>query len=161
MQSVSPLYTNGFFLLVWYNKLRIAHYTYLGVSDHTFQNYIVFFCFTCINSVDTDEMLHMLHNIRSGSSLFAKVLIQGFPEYNGLITCFVKFVLNHQKCLPVSQFLPVYPVLHVHEYPPVAGKHVPCIHWVGLQCDWLAVKKHWFGRICIYLIISFQYIGSK
>ena len=41
----NPLYTNGFFLLVWYNKLGIAHCTYLGVSGVT-------------NSVDPYEMPH-------------------------------------------------------------------------------------------------------
>ena len=30
--SVNPLYTYGFFNLVWYNQLQIVHCTYLGVS---------------------------------------------------------------------------------------------------------------------------------
>ena len=33
---VSPLYINGFFFLVWYNKLGIVHCTYLGVSGYNF-----------------------------------------------------------------------------------------------------------------------------
>ena len=56
---LNPLYKNGFFLLVWYNKLGIVHCTYLGVSGYNFKN-IVFFCFkiffTLTNSVDPDEM---------------------------------------------------------------------------------------------------------
>ena len=32
---VNPLYTsNGFFLLIWYNKLGIVHCTYIGVSGY-------------------------------------------------------------------------------------------------------------------------------
>ena len=55
-----PWYTNGLFLLFWYNKLGIVHCTYLGVSAYNFQNNIVYFClkilFTLTNSVDPDEM---------------------------------------------------------------------------------------------------------
>ena len=36
-----PLYTNGFFLLVWYNKLGIVHCIYLGVSCYNFQKYCI------------------------------------------------------------------------------------------------------------------------
>ena len=34
---LNPLYTNGFFLLVQYDKLGIVHCTHLGVSDYNFQ----------------------------------------------------------------------------------------------------------------------------
>ena len=34
---LNPLYTNGFFLLAWYNKLGIVHCTYLGVSSYNLQ----------------------------------------------------------------------------------------------------------------------------
>ena len=36
MQDINPLYTNGFILLVSYNKLEIVHCTYLGVSGYNF-----------------------------------------------------------------------------------------------------------------------------
>ena len=42
--NTNPLYTNGFFLLVWYNKLGIIHCTYLGVSGYNFQKIIVYYC---------------------------------------------------------------------------------------------------------------------
>ena len=59
--QVNPLYTNAFFLLVWYNKLGIVHCTYLGESGYIFKKQIIFclklfFIFT--NSVDPDEMQH-------------------------------------------------------------------------------------------------------
>ena len=31
---INPLYTNGLFLLVWYNNLGIVHCTYLEVSGY-------------------------------------------------------------------------------------------------------------------------------
>ena len=34
--SVNPLYTNGFFLLIGYNKLGIVHCTYQVVSGYKF-----------------------------------------------------------------------------------------------------------------------------
>ena len=54
------LYTNGLFLLVWY-KLRIVHWTYLGVPGYNFLT--VLYClsedlFTFTNSVDPDQMQH-------------------------------------------------------------------------------------------------------
>ena len=62
---IDPLYTYGFFLLVWYNKFRIVHCIYQGVSPCQviiFSKNIVFFClnifFTLTNIVDTDEILH-------------------------------------------------------------------------------------------------------
>ena len=57
---INPLYTNGLFLLVEYNKFGIVHCTYLGVSGYNLKN--VFFClkicFTFTNRVDPDEMQH-------------------------------------------------------------------------------------------------------
>ena len=55
------LYTNGFFLLVCYNKLGIVHCTYLGVSGYNSKKILFsFFWRTLIftNSVDADEMPH-------------------------------------------------------------------------------------------------------
>ena len=77
---IYPLNTNGFFFLVLYNKLGIAHCTYLGVSGFKFlkilisKRNIVFlfqkeilycfvwrsFFFTLTNSVDPDEMRHFI-----------------------------------------------------------------------------------------------------
>ena len=39
--TLTPLYTNGFFLLVWYNKIGIVHFTYLGVSGYN----LIFFLY--------------------------------------------------------------------------------------------------------------------
>ena len=62
MVVVNPLYTNGLFLLVCYNKLGIVHCTYLGVSGYNCKKNIVLFylkiLFTLTNSVDPDEMQH-------------------------------------------------------------------------------------------------------
>ena len=62
LKRVNPLYTNGFSLLVCYNKLRIVHYTYIVVSGYIFRKPMYFFClkifFTLTNSVDPDEMQH-------------------------------------------------------------------------------------------------------
>ena len=38
---LNPLYTNGFFLLVLYNKLAIIHCTYLGASGYNFKKYCI------------------------------------------------------------------------------------------------------------------------
>ena len=57
---LNPLYTNGIFLLVWYNKLGIAHCTYLGVSGYSFHKILHSFAWKCFfpftNSVHPDEM---------------------------------------------------------------------------------------------------------
>ena len=44
--TINPLYTNGFFLLVWYNNLGTVQctYMYLGVLRLYFSKNIVFFC---------------------------------------------------------------------------------------------------------------------
>ena len=58
----NPLYTNGFFLLVLYNKLCMIHCIYLGVSGYILFLNICIFCLniflTLTNSVDSDEMQH-------------------------------------------------------------------------------------------------------
>ena len=36
VRRFNPLYSNGFFLLIWYNKLGIVHCTYIGVSGYNF-----------------------------------------------------------------------------------------------------------------------------
>ena len=56
------MYTNGFSLLVSYNKLGIVHCTYLGVSGYSFKKYIVIYCLKIFirftKSVDLNEMQH-------------------------------------------------------------------------------------------------------
>ena len=42
--TLNPLYTYGFFLLVWYNKLGIANCTYLGVSGYNLKKNVVLSC---------------------------------------------------------------------------------------------------------------------
>ena len=88
-KHVNPLYTNGLFPLVCYNKLGIVHCTYLGVSGYYFQ-IIYLFClktfFTFTSSVGPDEMQHYaafhlgLHCLQIYS--FRGLLI---PEYKVLI----------------------------------------------------------------------------
>ena len=41
-ESFYPLYTEGFFLLVWYNKLRIVHCRYRMVSGYNFEKRLYF-----------------------------------------------------------------------------------------------------------------------
>ena len=58
---LNHLYSNGFFLLIWYNKLGIIHCTYLGVSGYNLIFFLLFclkIFFTCTKSVDPDEMPH-------------------------------------------------------------------------------------------------------
>ena len=52
---LNPLYTNGFSLLVRYNKPGIVQCTYLGVSGYDFQKILYYFV-TCTftSSVDPD-----------------------------------------------------------------------------------------------------------
>ena len=74
-----PSYTDGFFLLVWYNKVGIVHCTYLCVSGYNFQNNCILlsqFFFTFTNSVNPGEM-------PDNSTLFVKVPVKGFPVYKG------------------------------------------------------------------------------
>ena len=46
LHYINPLYTNDFFLLVWYNKLGLVHCTYLGVSGYNFQKILYSNLFT-------------------------------------------------------------------------------------------------------------------
>ena len=59
---INLLCSNGFFLLVWYNKLGMVHCIYWGVIGYNFQIKLYFFSlkiiFVFANSVDSDEMLH-------------------------------------------------------------------------------------------------------
>ena len=60
---ISPLYSDGFFNLTWYNKFGMVYCTYLGVSVYNLKKNIVLFClkiffFTFTNSVDPNEMQH-------------------------------------------------------------------------------------------------------
>ena len=50
-----PLKTNGIFFKATYNKVRIAHCVYLGITDYNFQKYCIFSLkidFVLANSVD-------------------------------------------------------------------------------------------------------------
>ena len=62
LSLLNPLCTNGFFLLVRYNKLGTVNCIYGGVRGYNFQNKIVILSlkivFVLENSVDPDEMLH-------------------------------------------------------------------------------------------------------
>ena len=84
--NLNPLYTNGFFLLVSYNKLGMVLCTYLGVSGYFFFKKIVFFClkifFTCTKCVDPDEMQHYAAFHLSLHSL-QKYSFRGFPNTKG------------------------------------------------------------------------------
>ena len=57
---VNPLYSDGFFQLLGYNKFGMVHYINLGVFGNL--KILYFFClkifFTFTNSVDPDEMQH-------------------------------------------------------------------------------------------------------
>ena len=103
-KHVNPLYTNGFFLLVCYNKLGIVHCTYLGVSGQDFQKNIFIlsedlFMFT--NSVDPDEMQHYAAAFHLGLHclqiyLFRSLLI---PEYKVLMPFWPSQILDLAKFL--------------------------------------------------------------
>ena len=84
--KVNPLYTNGFFFLVLYNKLGIDHYTYQGVSCYDFQNNFIFclkiFFFILTNSVDPDEMPHYAA-FHLGLHCMPKYPFRGFLYTNG------------------------------------------------------------------------------
>ena len=77
----SPLCTNGFFLLVWCNKLWMVHCIYWGVTGYHFHIRIVFLSqkiiFVLANSVNSDEMLQK----SSGTLLLARVHIYESPVY--------------------------------------------------------------------------------
>ena len=68
----------------WFDTINHGkvHCTYLGVSGYDCLDKILYFLsedfFTFTNSVDTDEMQHYAA-FHLGSSLFAKVLVKGFP----------------------------------------------------------------------------------
>ena len=82
----NPLYTNGFFLLVGYNKVGIVYCTYLGISDSNFKKNIAFFClkisFTFTNSVVPDEMQHYAA-FHLGLHCLQKWSFRGFPNTKG------------------------------------------------------------------------------
>ena len=81
----NPLYANGFFLLVWYNKHWTVHCTYLGVSGYSLKK-IVFFClkifFTFTNSADPDEMQHYAA-FHLGLHCLQNYLFRGFLNTKG------------------------------------------------------------------------------
>ena len=85
MIKLKPLYPNGFFLLVRYNKLGIVHCSYLGVLGYNYKN-VIFFClkifFTFTNSVDPDEMQHYAA-FHLGLHCLQKYSFRGFPDTKG------------------------------------------------------------------------------
>ena len=85
--QINTLYTNGFLLLVWYNKFGIVHCAYLGESGCNFKKKdVVFFCpkifLTFTNSVDTDEMQHYAA-FHQGLHCLQKYSFKGFPNTKG------------------------------------------------------------------------------
>ena len=63
----NPLYTNGFFLLVWDNKLGITHCTYQGVSGYKLKKILYSFFYRLLLPLQTVHTLmecsNMLHFI--------------------------------------------------------------------------------------------------
>ena len=100
----NPLYTNGFLLLVCYDKPGIVRCTYLGPGCQVLIKNIVFCSLkissTLINSVDADEIQHYasfhlsLHSLQEYS-------FRGFPNTKGIKNpypdCF-KRLLHKFKC---------------------------------------------------------------
>ena len=58
----NPFQTNGIFHKVTYNKVRIVHCIYLGVTGYNFQKYCISFFlmmdFVLANKADPDKRLH-------------------------------------------------------------------------------------------------------
>ena len=130
------LHTNGFFHLVWYDKLGIVHSTYLGVSGYNFPPKNVSFClkilFTFTNSVEPDEMQHYaafhlrLHCLR-------KFPLRGFPEYKGLksdptFKCLTKYLLR--SVIRVSYMKIVF-IAEINVFD--CQKHDPWMQFSGYQ----------------------------
>ena len=71
---LNPLYTNGFFFLVWYNKLGIVHCTYLRLSGYNF-----FFKYCCffVWRFFYITVWTLMCGVSSRSSLFVKVPVYG------------------------------------------------------------------------------------
>ena len=107
--NVYPLYTNGLFLLVWCNKLRIVHCTYLGVSGY-FVKILYYFVwrsvFTFTNSVGPVEMQHYAA-FYQGLYCLRKYTLKGFlntKDYKIRIVCLVsKF--HNQRMAPREEAL--------------------------------------------------------
>ena len=101
---VNPLYTNGFFLLVCYNKLWIVHCTYLGMSGYNLKKNVfclkIFFTFT--NSVDPDEMQHNAA-FHQGLHCMQKYSFSGFPNTKGVKS--TVFMLNNWTARSVQTVL--------------------------------------------------------
>ena len=80
-------YTNGFCLLVWYNKLGIVHCTYLGVSGYIVEEILYSFVWRPFlpfktNSVHPDEMQHNAA-FHLGLHCLLKYPFRGFPNTKG------------------------------------------------------------------------------
>ena len=66
--------------LVWYNKLGIVHGTYLGVSGYNLKKKCIF---VSEDLFYFSKQCRPFWNAASGSSLFVKVPVKGFPVYKG------------------------------------------------------------------------------
>ena len=86
-KCIKPLYSDGFFSLIWYNKFGIVYCTYLGVLGYNFQN--ILFCFVWRSFYLRKQCRPWwnatLCSISSESSLLVKVPVYGFPVHKGLI----------------------------------------------------------------------------
>ena len=112
METLNPLYTNGFFFLVWYNKLGIVHCTYHGCQVIIFKNYCILlsenllylykqyrpwwnaalccispgsslFC-VCTNSVEPDEMQQLYAAFHLGLHCVLQYSFRGFTNTKGI-----------------------------------------------------------------------------
>ena len=79
--SNNPLYTNGFILLVWYNKLGIVHCTYLGVSGYNFQKILYSFVwrsFLPFQTVQSRMKCSIYAAFHLGLHCLQKYLLRGY-----------------------------------------------------------------------------------
>ena len=83
---INPLYTNGLFPLIRYNKVGIVHSIYIECQVIIFKNNVFFFClkilFTLTNSVDPDEMQHYAA-FHLGRLWLPKYWFRGFLNIKG------------------------------------------------------------------------------
>ena len=83
-----PLCTNGFFPLVWYNKLGMVHCIFWGVTGYSFK--MIFSVFLsgkmlfCLSKQCRPWWNATFCGISSGSSLFAKIFLKGSTVQKGL-----------------------------------------------------------------------------
>ena len=94
--SPYPFQTNGIFHKATYNKGRMVHCIYRGVTGYNFPKNIAFLSmkmdFELANSADPDEMP------QSGSSLFAKRPVKGFPSKGSVMFfCFQNITFERRS----------------------------------------------------------------